>query len=210
MPELCPALACFRPRPQMTSGSAKGSVRRSGGQRASSALEALAAATIARPLPWVLTPEALAAAAGWLARVLAVVVFQSAVLTVPLSIWLVVVSLSGSGRATLVLPAAVAAPLGLARPIPLHPGPVLLAVLGLVAAHKLAEAKLEAERRAAALRAARALRPERLQACYAGWALPVTRLGDARGAAGASGSSEEEELVQVRAWLHWSITCKFS
>jgi hypothetical protein len=139
-------------------------------------LSTLLCATLLRPVPFFLTPEALYTAASWTAYILAVLVYQTAVLTIPLALWLAASSFGGS---TLQLPPAVlqALPALIRVQLPTLPPPHV-ALAGLLAFLLVLRAAERTVRRAASERAANAahaLRPGQLEQYYAGWQMPDSR-----------------------------------
>lgn len=187
--------------PQMTSSKPciLGRPRKAAGP---SMLYTLLCATALRPVPCFLTPEVLSATAGWAAYILALVLYHTAPITLPLALWLALSS--ATGGAQLQLPAATihALPaLGALRvphgALPLRA--VLAGVLLFLAALRVAERAVQraASRRAAC--AARALRPEQVEAYYAGWELPESVVPGQAGRA----AEERDDVLQVRGRERW-------
>ncbi|GAB4815140.1 hypothetical protein N2152v2_002186 [Parachlorella kessleri] len=189
------------------------------GRGSQSLLATLLCATVLRPLPWLLTPEALYAAASWAAHLGALVVYQTAVFTIPLALWLVAASASSSGNgATIQLPATLvqAFPaLASLRPFKLPPLPVALAgLLAFLFLLRVAERVVRSAAANKAARAARALQPELLEQYYAGWQMPEShpaeqqQQGHHGTAAGSTGDgSDEEGKVMQRLARETALVC---
>lgn len=166
-------------------------------------IHTLLCATLLHPVPCFLTPEALSAAVSWTLYLLAALVYHTAVVTVPLALWLAAITSSGSATAgtTVQLPPAllrVLPALG-GLPLPILPSQrVLLA--GLPAFLVLLRASERVVRRAAsqkAAHAAHALRPEQLEGYYAGWQLPTRPPGEQQGVAADDITTPREAEAQT-------------
>lgn len=185
--------------PQMT-GSKPCSLVRPRKAAGPGSLYTLLCATALRPVPCFLTPEALGAAAGWAAYILALLLYHTAPITLPLALWLALSSATGGAQLQLPAAAIRALPaLGALRvphgALPLRA--VLAGVLLFLAALRMAERAVQRAARRRAACAARALRPEQVEAYYAGWELPESV---APGQAGRA-AEERDDVLQVRsAW----------
>lgn len=167
----------------------------------SSTLGALLRATVVRPLPCWLTPEALAAAVACCAYLAALLVYHSAVLTVPAALWLLAWAAGGGG--TPQLPAALAAVLprcvqgSLAKAVPPSLAAAVAAVGALALAVRLSELLVVGRQQRRAEAQAKLLTPGQVERAYSGpsWLAG----GSSNGGSATGGAASAAGLDSLRA-----------